>query len=256
MIIVIKKYRLIIAITLIIAIITGIIVALKVTSTKEASAKPGKQLPVYSVDCQENYVALSFDAAWGSDKTMQILEYLDTYDIKATFFLVGFWVDKYPELVKEIYKRGHLIGNHSNTHPHFNSLSYDKMLLEIETASKKIKDITGEDVTYFRAPFGEYNDMLISLLNDKGIKAVQWDVDSLDWKGISGKQITSNILSKVKKGSIILCHNNSDFILDALPLVLLGLKNKNLTSVRMDELILQKDYYIDNNGVQHKKNAK
>jgi peptidoglycan/xylan/chitin deacetylase (PgdA/CDA1 family) len=125
------------------------------------------------------------------------------------------------------------------------------MQLELDTTAKKIKDIIGEEVTYFRAPFGEYNNTQISLLKEKGIRGVQWDVDSLDWKGITGKQITSNILSKVKKGSIILCHNNSDHILDALPLVLLGLQNKNLTSVRMDELIIQKDYYIDNNGVQH-----
>lgn len=251
MIIVIKKYKLIIAIVLIIAIITGIAIAVKVNSSQEASAKPTKLLPVYSVDCPDNKVALSFDAAWGSDKTMQILEYLDTYNVKATFFLVGFWVDKYPEMVKEIDKRGHLIGNHSNTHAHFNTLNYDQMLLEIEATSKKIKDITGKDVTYFRAPFGEYNNTQISLLNEKGIKGVQWDVDSLDWKGITSRQITTNILSKVKKGSIILCHNNSDHIVEALPLVLLGLQNKNLTSVRMDELIIQKDYYIDNNGVQH-----
>lgn len=250
MIIVVKKYRLVIAIILIIAIITGIILAVNVANTKEASAKV-KLLPIYSVDCAENYVALSFDAAWGSDKTIQILDYLDQYNVKATFFLVGFWIDKYPDLVKEIHTRGHLIGNHSNTHPHFNSLPYEKMLLEIETTSKKLKDITGEDVKYFRAPFGEYNDTLISLLNEKGIKGVQWDVDSLDWKGISGKEITSRILSKAKKGSIILCHNNSDYILDALPLVLLGLNNKKLISVRMDELIIQKEYYIDNNGVQH-----
>ncbi|NLL56757.1 MAG: polysaccharide deacetylase family protein [Clostridiales bacterium] len=255
MIIVIKKCRFIIAVVLIIAIIACIVVALTAKNSQEASAKPAKLLPIYSVDCQENYVALSFDAAWGSDKTMQILEILDTYDVKATFFLVGFWVDKYPEMVKEIHKRGHLIGNHSNTHAHFNSLSYDQMLLEIETTAKKIKDITGEDVTYFRAPFGEYNNKQIALLNEKGIKGIQWDVDSLDWKGISGKQITANILSKVKKGSIILCHNNSDHILDALPLVLLGLQNKKLTSIRMDELVIQNDYYIDNNGVQ-RPNAK
>jgi peptidoglycan/xylan/chitin deacetylase (PgdA/CDA1 family) len=93
MIIVIKKYKLIIAIVLIIAIITGIAIAVKVNSSKEASAKPTKLLPIYSVNCKDNNVALSFDAAWGSDKTMQILDYLDTYNVKATFFLVGFWIE-------------------------------------------------------------------------------------------------------------------------------------------------------------------
>jgi polysaccharide deacetylase family sporulation protein PdaB len=250
MFVVIKKYKFIIAIVIIATIVIGAVVAVQVTSANQAFANATKLLPIYSVDTEENKVALSFDAAWGADKTMQILDLLDTYNMKATFFLVGFWVDEYPELVKEIYDRGHLIGNHSTNHGHFNQLSKEEMTLEIDNTSKKIEEITGETVSYFRAPFGEYNDTLITLLEEKEIKCIQWSVDSLDWKGISGKEITSNILTKVKMGSIILCHNNSDYILDALPLVLLGLQNKNLTSVRMDELVLQNDYFIDNNGIQ------
>ena len=76
-------------------------------------------------------------------------------------------------------------------------------------------------------------------------------MDSLDWKGLSGKEITERILNKAQSGSIILCHNNSDHIVDALPLILLGLKNKGLTSVRMDELTIEENYYVDNNGIQH-----
>lgn len=251
MFIVVKKYKIIIAAVLIAVVIMGVVVAVTVTKTQQASAQAVKLVPVYNVSTTQSNVALSFDAAWGSDKTLQILDLLDTYNVKATFFLVGFWIDKYPELVLEIHNRGHLIGNHSTNHPHFNTLSEEEMILEIETTSKKIKAITGEEVEYFRAPYGEYNDTLITLLGERNIKCIQWNVDSLDWQGITGKQITSNILTKVSKGSIILCHNNSDNILNALPLVLLGLQNKNLTSVRMDDLVIQKDYYIDNNGTQH-----
>ena len=83
-----------------------------------------------------------------------------------------------------------------------------------------------------------------------GLKTIQWDVDTLDWKGLSGAEITNRVLSKVKNGSIILCHNNSDHILDALPLLLSSLKNKGYTITSVGDLILQDNYYIDHAGVQ------
>lgn len=247
---VVKKSRVIIAIILVAVLVVGVVMAFEGSKLKTASAKQ-KLLPIYGVDTDSGQVGLSFDAAWGSDKTMQILELLDKFEVKATFFLVGFWVDKYPELVKEIHNRGHLVANHSTNHPHFNSLGVKEMELEVETTAKKITDITGAEVKFFRAPFGEYNDTLIKLLEERSIKCIQWTEDSLDWKGLSGKEITERILKTVKSGSIILCHNNSDHITDALPTLLMGLKNKGLKSVRMDELVYESDYYIDTNGIQH-----
>lgn len=250
MFIVVKKSRIIAAVLLVAVLVTGVVLAVEGTKLSQAVAKE-KLLPIYGVDTDSGKVGLSFDAAWGSDKTLEILDTLDTYEVKATFFLVGFWVDKYPELVKEIHDRGHLVANHSTNHPHFNTLSESEMALEVDTTAKKITDITGAEVKYFRAPYGEYNNTLLKMLGEKDIKCIQWTEDSLDWKGLSGKEIAERILKSVKSGSIILCHNNSDHILDALPLVLLGLKNKGLTSVRMDELVIGSDYYIDNNGIQH-----
>lgn len=250
MFIVVKKSRIIAAVLLVAVLVTGVVLAVEGTKLSQAVAKE-KLLPIYGVDTDSGKVGLSFDAAWGSDKTLEILDTLDTYEVKATFFLVGFWVDKYPELVKEIHDRGHLVANHSTNHPHFNTLSESEMALEVDTTAKKITDITGAEVKYFRAPYGEYNNTLLKMLGVREIKCIQWTEDSLDWKGLSGKEIAERILKSVKSGSIILCHNNSDHILDALPLVLLGLKNKGLTSVRMDELVIGSDYYIDNNGIQH-----
>lgn len=250
MFLVLKKSKIIIALILISVIVTGVVLTVEGIEVVAANAAK-KQIPIYAVETEERSVALSFDAAWGGDKTNGILDLLDTYQVKATFFLVGFWIDKYPELVKEISDRGHLIGNHSTNHPHFNKLSCQEMELEIVTTNNKISKIIDKEVKYFRAPFGEYNNELISILSENSMQCIQWDVDSLDWKGISGSEIAERILSKVKSGSIILCHNNSDYILEALPLILLGLKNKGLLSVRMDELVFESNYYIDNNGIQH-----
>lgn len=250
MFLVVKKSRIIMAAILIAVLITGAVLAVEGVKLSEAAAK-ARLLPIYGVDTDSGRVGLSFDAAWGSDKTRKILDTLDKFEVKATFFLVGFWVDEYPDLVKEIHDRGHLVANHSTNHPHFNNLSEADMALEVETTAKKITDITGAEVKFFRAPYGEYNNTLLKLLDERGVKCIQWTEDSLDWKGLAGKDIAERILKTVRSGSVILCHNNSDHILDALPLVLLGLKNKGLTSVRMDELVIESDYYIDNNGIQH-----
>lgn len=252
MIWVIKKSRLCVAVILIAVLAVGIIGAIQVSQAASiyAATKETKKIPIYNVATEDNKVAISFDAAWGADKTMKILEILDTYEMKATFFLVGFWVDEYPELVAEINKRGHTLGNHSTNHPHFNKLSVEEKILEVETTAKKIENLTGVYPKYFRAPFGEYNNELMTILEERNIYGIQWSVDSLDWKGERGKAIAERVINKTDRGDIILCHNNSDYILDALPLIVLGIKNKGLQFVTLDELVIKENYTINNNGTQ------
>ena len=253
MFVVVKKRQVVLAAVLCLLLVAGVLTAalLRVNAT-DVAAKPQKLLPVYSVRTEENKVALSFDAAWGSDKTEKILDILDTYGMKATFFLVGFWIEENPALTQEIASRGHCIGNHSKDHPHLPTLGKDKLEEQIESVNLSIEELTGTRPLFFRPPFGDYDNALIDFLNEKGMIGVQWSVDSLDWKGLSGGEIAERILSRVQKGSIILCHNNSDHILEALPMILLGLKNKGLVSVPMDELVMTENYAIDNNGTQIK----
>lgn len=209
-----------------------------------------RQVPIYAVETEEKRVAISFDAAWGADKTKQIVDICNEYNVKATFFLVGFWVDKYPDMVRYIDDNGFEIGTHSNTHPDMTKLSVDAMSLELDKSIKLITDITGKKVELFRAPFGAYNNNLLNTAESKGLKTIQWDVDSLDWKGISAEQITTRILNGVKSGSIILCHNNSDHILNALPMILDRLSKKGYTVGSIGELIYKDNYTIDRNGLQ------
>ncbi len=254
MFVVVKKRQVIVAAILIFALLCavgcGMGFGLKGKEDQQAMAK--KLLPVYAVSTDQKEVALTFDAAWGSDKTGKILDILDEYGVKATFFLVGFWIEANPLLTQEIMSRGHLIGNHSKDHPHMPTLGADKMTEQIESVNGQIEELTGTKPTFFRAPFGDYDNTLISLLDEIGMVGVQWDVDSLDWKGGSGGEISQRILTRVRPGSIILCHNNSDHILDALPIVLLGLKNKGYKVVRIDELVQTSGYEIDSNGIQRK----
>lgn len=210
-------------------------------------------VPIYRVDTEEKQVAISFDAAWGADKTQQILDILKEYEVTATFFLVGFWVDKYPDMVKAIDEAGMEIGTHSNTHPDMVKLDKSTILSELETSISKIKDITGKEVTVFRAPYGSYNNTLLKTTEELGLKTIQWDVDSLDWKGLSAAQVTDRVMKNAQNGSIILMHNNADNVVESLRLTLDWLKMKGYKITSVGELVYGEDYTIDSNGVQHKK---
>ncbi len=209
-----------------------------------------RKVPIYNVLTEEKKVAISFDAAWGADKTEKIMEICKEYNVGATFFLVGFWVDKYPEIVKKIYENGFEIGTHSNTHPDMTKLNDQQIKLELEESIKKIENITKEEVKLFRAPFGAYNNSVLDNAESFGLQTIQWDVDSLDWKGLSGSEICTRILNRVKNGSIILCHNNSDHILDALPMVLDRLIKKGYKVCCIGDVVYKENYIIDRAGVQ------
>ena len=250
--VVIKKRGLILAI---IAVISMVLLSINYNGGVSASVFFGnapRLVPIYSVETEEKKVAISFDTAWGADKTEKIVEILKNYKVGATFFMVGFWVNDYPEMVELIDKSGIEIGTHSNTHPDFVGLSEEQMKLELTTSIDAIKKITGKEVNLFRAPYGSYNNTMLNLTNSMGLKTIQWDVDTLDWKGYSGIDICERVMSKVKNGSIILCHNNAEHILDALPLMLERLINAGYEVVSVGDLIMHNDYYIDNLGIQRK----
>ena len=239
----------------IVSIVSALLLSLNVQGGASASVYFGNAprfVPIYSVDTDEKKVALTFDTAWGADKTMKILEILKEYDVNATFFMVGFWVEKYPDMVKAINEQGIEIATHSNTHPDFVGLSESQMELELKTSMDSISNITGKEVKLFRAPYGSYNNTMLNLTQKLNLKTIQWDVDTLDWKRLSGLEICERVMSRVKNGSIILCHNNSDHILEALPLMLERLVNAGYEVVSVGDLIMHDNYYIDNLGIQRK----
>lgn len=209
-------------------------------------------VPIYSVETQEKKVALTFDAAWGADKTSKIVSILKEKEVGGTFFLVGFWSEKYPDKIREIDEAGLTIGTHSNTHPKMSTLSANQMNVELASSMNFITNVTGKKVEFFRPPYGDYNDTLIGVASNLGLKTIQWDTDTLDWKGLSANEILSRVKASVKNGSIILMHNNSDHVLDALPLIIDYLKSQGFKMVNIDELVYKDDFTIDANGTQIK----
>lgn len=117
-----------------------------------------EDIPIYRVETDKKEIALTFDISYNEGNVDKILDVLDKYDVKATFFVVGNWVDNNQDVVKKIHDRGHEIGNHSYSHPYFNEISESEMKTELDKTSKKIKDIIGEETTLFRPPYGEINE--------------------------------------------------------------------------------------------------
>ena len=209
-----------------------------------------KYLPIYNVQTEEKKIAFTMNCAWNADDIDSILETLKNNDVKITFFMVGNWVDKYPEAVKKIYEAGHEIGSHSNTHPHVNKLSSEKNLEEIKLSVSKIEKITGCKTNLYRAPYGEYNDTVIKVAKENGYYPIQWNIDTLDYKGLTGEKMWERIKNKLECGAIILSHNGTDHTADSLDMLIKNIKNKGYQITTVSELIYKENYTINNNGTQ------
>lgn len=214
-----------------------------------ASASP-RQLPIYCVQRDQKMLSISFDAAWGNEDTQQLIDIMARYGVKATFFVVGDWVDRYPESVKALHDAGHEIMNHSNRHDHLPQLSAQQITEDLAACNEKIKAITGVCPTLIRPPYGDYDDNSIRAIRAMGMEPIQWDVDSLDWKDLSAPDITKRVTSRVCPGSIVLFHNAAKHTPEALPAILECLLADGYTFVPISQLILDGDYSIDHTGRQ------
>ena len=216
----------------------------------ETSSVIQEKLPIYNVETEEKKVAFTMNCAWSADDIDKILEVLKNNEVKITFFMVGDWVDRNQEAVKKIHEAGHEIGNHSNTHPHVNNLTYEENLQEIEKCSQKIEQITGVKPTLYRAPYGEYNETVIKVAFENGYYPIQWNGDTLDYQALTGEQMWKRIGEKLKSGDIILSHNGTAHTADSLEMLIKNIKQKGYEIVKVSDLIYKENYTIDNNGTQ------
>lgn len=211
-----------------------------------------RHLPIYSVNTEQKVASLTFDCAWGNSDIPDILKALKEENVKATFFIVGEWAEKYPNSVKAIAKAGHDVANHSYAHPHMNKLEEDKIKEEIRKTNQLIESLTGVKNNLFRAPYLEYNDKVIATAKNEGYYTIQYDVDSLDWKEYPSEQILQRVNDRIRNGSIILLHNDTKYTSKTLSQLIKSLKAKGYVLVPVSQLIYKDNYYIDNQGRQFK----
>ena len=232
-------------------VLIGAIMLTITTSTASQAiqtASAERLIPIYYVDTTEKVCSISFDAAWGNEQTKALLDILDEHKVKTTFFLVGDWVEKYPESVKEISKRGHDVGNHSDTHAHMTQISLSEQKAEIENCNQKIESLINKPVTLFRPPYGEYDNSVVEVCNSLDMYCTQWNIDSLDWKDPSPQDMVSRIESKLCEGSIILLHNGAKNTPEALPLIIDAIHAQGYKIVPISEILPKGEYTTDHEG--------
>lgn len=212
-----------------------------------------KKLPIYNVDTNEPKIAFTMNCAWNADDIDQILATLSKHNTHITFFMVGGWVDKYPDAVKKISEAGHEIANHSDGHKHVNNLNIEENEKEVKLCSDKIEAITGKKTTLYRGPYGEYNNTVIQAAQNQNHITIQWSLDTLDYKGLTADEMWARLNGKVKNGDIILSHNGTKHTADSLDKILTNLESNGFKVVTVSDLIYKDNYIIDNNGTQKSK---
>lgn len=162
---------------------------------------------MYQGKTHQKVVALTFDDGPDQRFTPKILDVLKKYHVKATFFLLGTRLAKYPNAAKRIVKEGHVVGNHTYWHPNLAKAPMENLKWEIDKTAKLIRSTTGIQTKWFRAPYGSLNEHLILQLGNMGYKGIGWSIDTEDWKELPAKEITTKVMSEVHPGAIILMHS-------------------------------------------------
>lgn len=179
-------------------------------------------------------IALTFDDGPHPYYTEQLLKGLKERDVKVTFFITGKNAEAYPEIVKEIYEEGHLIGNHTYSHTQYNSRNAETFKQEIIKTNDVIRDITGEDTIYVRPPYGSWNKEFEKELN---MFAVLWTIDPKDWCSSDVSGIVRRVCSKAEENDIVLMHDQYKSTVTAAFKVIDELKEEGYEFVTVDDLL-------------------
>ncbi|WP_422661286.1 polysaccharide deacetylase family protein [Paenibacillus sp. EC2-1] len=207
-----------------------------INNNTQGNNKPKGEKPVKDdVDSSkgDKRVALTFDDGPHPKNTLKILDLLDKYDAKATFFMLGNRVDFYPEIVKEIADQGHELGNHTWNHKDLTTLSKVEGIKEVERTNQAIKSAAGRESTAFRPPYGAVNKQVQSAISSP---AVFWTIDTLDWKSRNPDAILNIVQENIRDGSIILMHDIHATTVEAVEPILKYLKNEGYKFVSVSEL--------------------
>lgn len=213
-----------------------------------------RMVPIYQVDRTDNKITLTVDGAWGSNQTEALLDLFADEEIPVSFFFAGIWLENNSELVKKITTAGHQIYNHSYSHPHFNSLNQAEITEELLKTEAIIESYQVNKLKskLFRAPYGEYNQLLIKTARELGYQVVQWSLDSHDWMDPGKNYIVNRIKNNINAGDILLFHNDSNNIVEILAEIIPMLK-KEYEFVKIEDLIYNNNYQINSlTGLQTK----
>ncbi len=201
---------------------------------------------VWDVPMSEKLIAFTFDDGPNPETTPQVLELLKQYEAKATFFVIGYRIDKYPDIVRREIAEGHEVANHTDNHIYFTrNVSEKTIAQEIGNVQQKLKQVTGQACPWFRPPGGFYNDKVIRIAKQYGYKVIlwSWHQDSKDWKSPGVNHIANKVLKNARNGDIVLLHDHvegSSQTVEALKIILPELIERGFRIVTVSELMAHK----------------
>lgn len=176
-------------------------------ATSGFDRKDPEDIVIYNYKNNENKIALTFDDGPHPRQTEAILDILDEYGIKATFFAVGVNVENYSSALQEVVNRGHEIANHTYSHPKVSGLDYESFKNEIIKAEKIIYEATGYKTKLLRPPEGMIGSAVKEASMDLDYKVILWDIDTRDWAHTDPERIAAHVVNKIQSGDIILMHD-------------------------------------------------
>lgn len=187
----------------------------------------------------DKVVAMTFDHSWGNTFTPAILDTLKEKNVKATFFLMGPWAKKYPEVAKRIHAEGHEIASHGHKHDNYGEKGADWVKADITTASNELHEVVGVTPMLLRPPNGSYNKESLQVTRELGMQTIIWNIDSLDWKNPGKEVIIDRVLKRLKAGGIILLHASDTprQTADALPELIDRIRQEGYEIVTVGDLL-------------------
>lgn len=194
---------------------------------------------VYQVKTKDPVVALTFDISWGEIVPIAVADILKEEEVKSTFFLSGPWAAKYADVTKRLAEDGHEIASHGWRHKDYSGFTDEVIKEEIGKAHNTLKELTGQSPNLIRTPNGDWNERVVKAIAATGYRAIQWSVDSLDWKDPGSDAIVNRVLELAHPGAIILMHasDSAEQTPEALPRVVAGLKEKGFKLLTVTELL-------------------
>ncbi len=203
--------------------------------------------PVYHGDPDSNSIALTCNVFWGEEYLHPMMEILAEKEVRVTFFIGGSWAEKFPELVKEIYRRGHEVGTHGYSHPHPDSITKESNVRDISRGQDVIHKITGYKPALYAPPYGERGPAVLQAAEELGCRTILWSIDTVDWKRPAPEVIQERVIGKAHNGGIVLMHPTGPTV-KALPGIIDGLRKKGYRLVTVGEMLKAMDRKKMENG--------
>ena len=175
------------------------------------SMAPTSQLYGHTLICGRNprHLALTYDDGPNDPHTQRLLEVLAKHEVRATFFMVGQYVQRRPQFAREVAQAGHALGNHTLTHPNLIFCSEMQTRVQLSECTRAIEDATGQSPKLFRPPFGGRRPSTLRIARELGLAPVMWNVTGFDWDAHSSAAIERKVTRQTRGGSIILLHDGS-----------------------------------------------